>query len=101
MQTNSLKTLLQKNYHVIKRCVKARNDDLAYVISDYSGCNLSIRVHKNIDLDVLFHEFSKSNIKLKRMERNYYNGANNCHIIRLSLARIQSKQLNVALEKLC
>lgn len=97
-QTKSLKTLLQKNYCVIENTVKSWNQNLAYVISDFSGYYLSIRIHESIDLDDFQKKLLKRNIKMKRMERNFYNDIDNCHMFRLSLARIQPKQLKEALD---
>lgn len=97
-QTKSLKTLLQKNYQVIQETTKSWNQNLACVISDYSGYYLSIRIHESIELDDFQKKLLKKNIKIQRMERNYYNDIDDCHMVRLSLARIHPEQLKEALE---
>lgn len=89
---------LKKNQRIIKKHHQQWDHHIAYIIGGKSGYYFSIHIHPDINLQQLQSNLLQHKIKIQRNERSFYNAHHFHHSIRLSLARIQPKELDHALK---
>lgn len=97
-QSIMLKKNLKQKSNIIKKINKQWNHDIAYIIGGESGYYCTLIVNPDIDLDDLEKALLHHHIKIARNERCYYNLKHFLPSLRLSLSRIQVKELNDALK---
>lgn len=95
-QVTNLLQVLKKDYQIIRMHIKKWNQAIATLSTSYSGYYVTVYINFPIDLDKLEHVLLKYSLKVARNERCYYNKTKE-NTIRLSLARINSHDLDQAL----
>lgn len=96
-QVQVLQEQLNTDYQIITQITKDWNSLIAKPIYGQSGYYISVKIHKSIQLDILQTNLLAHHMKIARNERCFYHPQHFNHTIRLSLARIQSDDLSIAL----
>lgn len=99
-QIQPLQYQLKKDYQILKSITAKWDTSIAKVVSGNSGYYFSIQISNHINIDTLQTKLLSQNITIARNERCFYYPQNFNHTIRLSLARIQPKDLKEALQLL-
>lgn len=96
-QMQALNIHFNPHFKILKQITSSWDKNIAYIISDYTGYYFSVILNKKIDLDKLEDALLHKNILIARNERCFYYKENFNHSIRLSIARIEKKELEKAL----
>lgn len=97
-QVQRLQHQLHHHYQIIQACQKQWDFKIATIVTGTSGYYFSILLHPNISISQLQQDLENQDIIIARNERCFYHKEHDNHSIRLSLARIEPKQLKEALD---
>jgi len=97
-QSELLKNTLKQNARILKKHSQKWNHDIVYLVGGQSGYYCSLMINHHINLNHLQNQLLQHNIRIQRNERCFYDPTHIQHSIRLSLARIQSSDLDKALQ---
>ena len=97
-QVQRLQKQFQKHFQIIQQKKKEWDQNIMSIIGGTSGYYFSLQLDQNIDLNLLIQKLKKEKIYVARNERCFFHQEHFNHTIRLSIARIEPKQLEEALD---
>ncbi|MGN1181879.1 MAG: PLP-dependent aminotransferase family protein [Faecalibacillus sp.] len=97
-QVQRLQKQFQKHFQIIQQKKKEWDPNIISIIGGTSGYYFSLQLNQNIDLNLLIQKLKKEKIYVARNERCFFHQEHFNQTIRLSIARIEPKQLEEALD---
>ena len=96
-QVQRLQHQLNEHHKMMNYISKQWDHNIAEIIGGQSGYYFTIKINKDLNLDTLEHQLKQYKILIKRTENCFYNIKNFNYSIRISIARVEPKQLKEAL----
>ena len=96
-QVQRLQHQLNEHHQIIRNISRQWDKNIAYIIGGQSGYYFSIKINKNINLDILEKQLKQHKVYIARNERCFYNPINFNNTIRISIARVEPQELKESL----